>query len=103
MAAYLIADLEVSDTQAYQEYRQKVPAVIAAYGGHYLVRGGAVERLEGDVAPHRVVVLEFADMTKLKAFYGSPEYQRLIPIRQRASRSKLFAVEGVTSDPTACG
>jgi uncharacterized protein (DUF1330 family) len=95
VAAYLIADVDVSDAQAYEEYRQKVPAVIAAYGGRYLVRGGGVLRLEGDAATHRVVVLEFADMAKLKAFYQSPEYRRLIPLRQKASRSNLFAVEGV--------
>jgi len=95
MAAYLIADVDVRDAQAYEEYRQEVPGVIAAYGGRYLVRGGAVLRLEGVAAMHRVVVLEFADMAKLKAFYESAEYQRLIPLRQKASRSSLFAVEGV--------
>ncbi|HXW74574.1 MAG TPA: DUF1330 domain-containing protein [Steroidobacteraceae bacterium] len=95
MAAYLIADVDVRDAQAYEEYRQEVPGVIAAYGGRYLVRGGAVLRLEGAAAMHRVVVLEFADMAKLKAFYESAEYQRLIPLRQKASRSSLFAVEGV--------
>ena len=95
MAAYLIADVEVTDARAYQDYREGVPAVIAAYGGRYLVRGGAVQRLEGDRSLHRVVVLEFADMAKLKTFYGSPEYQRLIPIRRKASCSSLFAVEGV--------
>ena len=95
MAAYRIADVDVTDARAYEEYRQKVPAVIAACGGRYLVRGGAVQRLEGDAAVHRVVVLEFADMAKLRAFYESPEYRCLIPIRQKASRSNLFAVEGV--------
>ena len=95
MAAYLIADLEVTDARAYQDYRERVPAVIAAYGGRYLVRGGSVERLEGDASLHRVVVLEFADMGRLRAFYESPEYQRLVSIRQNASRSNLFAVEGV--------
>jgi uncharacterized protein (DUF1330 family) len=95
VAAYLIADVEVTDTQAYQEYREKVPAAIAAYGGRYLVRGGAVQHLEGRLTPHRVVVLEFPDMTSLKAFYESPQYQRLIPLRQKASRSNLFGVEGV--------
>lgn len=95
MAAYLIADVEVTDARAYQDYRERVPAVIAAYGGRYLVRGGTVERLEGNTSLHRVVVLEFADMPTLKAFYVSPEYQELIAIRQRAARANLFAVEGV--------
>jgi uncharacterized protein (DUF1330 family) len=95
MAAYLIAHVDVTDPQVYQEYREKVPAVIAAYGGRYLVRGGAVQRLEGELALHRVVVLEFADMAALKTFYDSPEYQRLLPLRQNAARSNLFCVEGV--------
>jgi uncharacterized protein (DUF1330 family) len=99
MAAYLIADVEVTDAQAFQDYRERVPGVIAAHGGRYLVRGGAVEHLEGDRIPHRVVVLEFPDMAKLRSFYESPEYQTLIPLRQKASRATLFAVEGVAGLP----
>lgn len=95
MAAYLIGDLQITDERAFQEYREKVPAVIAAYGGRYLVRGGAVLRLEGDGALHRVVVVEFPDMGKLTAFYESSEYRHLLSIRQKASRSNLIAVEGV--------
>ena len=68
MAAYIIAMIKVTDPQSYEEYRQKVPAVIAAYGGRYLLRGGALERLEGEADLHRVVVLEFPNMAKLKAF-----------------------------------
>ena len=47
MPAYVIADVEVLDTIGYEEYRQKVPATITAYGGRYLARGGATEVLEG--------------------------------------------------------
>lgn len=95
MAAYLIADVEVTDSRAFQEYREKVPAAIAANGGRYLVRGGAHQRLEGNAEFHRVIVLEFPNMEKLKAFYDSPEYQPLIELRQKSSRSTLLAVEGV--------
>jgi len=51
--------------------------------------------LEGQAAPQRQVVLEFPDMAHLKAFYGSPDYQELIAIRQGASRGTLLAIEGV--------
>jgi uncharacterized protein (DUF1330 family) len=57
--------------------------------------GGAIEVLEGDPGLSRVVILEFPDMTHLKAFYGSPDYQELIAIRQRASRGTLLAMEGL--------
>jgi uncharacterized protein (DUF1330 family) len=95
MAAYLIADLEVTDPDVYEDYRSRVPAIIATYGGRYLVRGGRVERLEGDANPQRVVVLEFPSMARLRAFYDSPQYRELIAIRQRSARSNLFAVEGL--------
>jgi uncharacterized protein (DUF1330 family) len=95
MAAYLIAHVEVTDPRTYEEYRQKVPAVIAAHGGRFLVRGGTVHRLEGEINLQRVVVIEFPGMTQLRAFYDSPEYRPLIVLRQRASRGSLFAIEGV--------
>jgi uncharacterized protein (DUF1330 family) len=95
MAAYLIADIDVTNVESYAEYRRQVPAVVAAYGGRFLVRGGAVHRLEGNAELNRVVVIEFPSIGQLRAFYDSPEYGRLIPLRQRASRGNLFAVEGV--------
>lgn len=95
MPAYIYADIEVTDPAAYEVYRQQVPALIAAHGGRYLVRGGAVEVLEGDRTPRRQVILEFPDMAALKTFYTSPGYQALIAIRQGASFGSLLAIEGV--------
>ena len=96
MPAYLYATLDVTDPVAYEQYRQKVPALIAAHGGRYLVRGGATEVLEGNAQPLRQVILEFPDMAKLKAFYSSPDYQLLVTVRQGATRGGvLLAIEGV--------
>ena len=95
MPAYLFANVEVTDPAGYEQYRQRVSATIEAFGGRYLVRGGATEVLEGDWSPNRLVILEFADMARLKAWYQSPEYQPLIELRQRTSASTLVAVEGV--------
>ncbi len=95
MAAYLQAEIEVTDPDAYAEYRARVPATIAAYGGRYLARGGEVKVLEGEASPNRRVILEFPDMERLLAWYNSPEYAPLIPIRQRASRGALVVVEGL--------
>jgi uncharacterized protein (DUF1330 family) len=67
MATYLIADVEVLDSEGYEEYRSKVPATIAAYGGHYLARGGKTELLEGTWSPKRCVILEFPSLARFKA------------------------------------
>ena len=95
MSAYIYANLEITDPAAYAAYRAEVPTVLAAHGGRFLVRGGAVTVLEGAAVPQRQVILEFPDMAHLRAFYDSPDYERLIAIRQSASTGTLFAIEGV--------
>jgi uncharacterized protein (DUF1330 family) len=99
MSAYLFANVEITDPEAYEEYQRYVPSIIAAYGGRYLVRGGSVQRLEGDMPASRLVILEFPDMAQLKAFYNSPEYSPLLITRQHAASSNLLAIEGVASNP----
>lgn len=95
MAAYLIAEVEITDPKAYEEYRRIVPGTIAQYGGRYLVRGGAVETKEGGWTPARVVVLEFATMDQARKWYHSPEYAPALAIRTRAGKSKVILVEGI--------
>ena len=95
MAAYVIADIKVTDSAGLAEYQQKVPATIAAYGGRYLVRGGATETLEGHWLPNRCVVLEFPSMAQLKTWYASPEYRPLMAIRERTTQSNLVIVQGM--------
>ncbi|NVO04688.1 MAG: DUF1330 domain-containing protein [Rhodoferax sp.] len=95
MSAYLYGNIEIHDPVLYETYRAQVPAVIAAYGGRYLVRGGPVALLEGDIPLARQVILEFPDMRSLKAFYDSPEYGVLKAIRQQAARGSIVAIEGV--------
>ena len=95
MAAYALVDVEVTDSAGFAEYRKLVPASIAEFGGRFLVRGGAMEVLEGDWQPHRLVVLEFPDLGGLKAWYHSPGYQQLLALRKRAATSNFVIVEGV--------
>lgn len=95
MAAYMIADVEVIDSIGYEEYRQKVPATIAAYGGRYLARGGATEVLDGSWSPKRCVILEFPDMDRFRAWWSSPEYTPLRALRERSTNSNLVVTQGL--------
>lgn len=95
MAAYLIADIEVTDAEAFERYRAGVPPVIERFGGRYVVRGGAAQNLEGDWQPRRMVILEFPTMEKLKAFYDSDDYAELLAARLAATDSRTILVEGV--------
>jgi uncharacterized protein (DUF1330 family) len=94
MPAYVIGDIEVTDPVPYEEYRKQVPAVVAKYGGKFIVRGGKVEALEGGWSPKRMVVLEFPSMEQALKWYRSTEYAPLIKLRQKASRGKVLIVDG---------
>lgn len=95
MAVYVIADVEVVDRDGYEEYRQQVPATIAAYGGRYLARGGATEVLEGTWSPKRCIILEFPDMAGFQAWWTSPEYVPLRALRERTTKSHLVLTQGL--------
>ena len=99
MTAYIYADIEVTDVDLYEQYRRDVPAVVAAFGGRFAVRGGAVTVLEGNRRPRRQVLLEFPDMTALMAFYDSDAYRALRDLRQRCSVGDVLAIEGAAPAP----
>ena len=94
MAAYVIVDIKVTDFEKYKEYVESVPPTIEHYGGRYVVRGGATEKLEGDLAPNRVVVLEFESVERAKAWWSSDEYRGPKALRQSASTANMIVVQG---------
>jgi uncharacterized protein (DUF1330 family) len=94
MAAYVFAEIEVTDPAPYEEYRRQVLAVVTKYGGKFIVRGGKVDAKEGDWKPQRMIALEFPSMEQAQKWYHSPEYAPLIALRKKASKGKLIIVEG---------
>jgi uncharacterized protein (DUF1330 family) len=91
MPAYVVVNVEVNDPQAYSEYSAQVPATLAKYGGKFIVRGGQPEVKEGSPLP-RVVVIEFANSEQANTWYHSPEYQAILPIRQRNARTSFLVI-----------
>ena len=94
MAAYLIAEIDVHDTDVYEQYKALTPAAVAVYGGKFIVRGGAVQPKEGDWHPKRMVVIEFADLATAQRFYDSPEYAKPLAMRKRSANTRLILIEG---------
>jgi len=94
VTAYVIADIQVTDTAAYEPYRPLAAASIARFGGRFIVRGGKVDLLEGEPEPGRIVVIEFPDADTARRWYRSEEYQNALKIRQSASHGRVFLVEG---------
>jgi uncharacterized protein (DUF1330 family) len=95
MAAYLIVDVRISDPDAYARYRAAVEPTLAPYGGKFLVRGGAIEPLEGEWDLARLVVIEFPSVERAKTWWSSEAYAPLKELRQSAARTRMVVVEGV--------
>jgi uncharacterized protein (DUF1330 family) len=95
MSAYFIVDIDIHDAPGLEEYRNQVPATLTKYGGRFIVRGGKLERLEGDWQPKRLVLLEFPSVEQAKRWYDSEEYRPLKAMRLKASSSNLILVDGV--------
>jgi uncharacterized protein (DUF1330 family) len=96
MAAYVIVEIEVLDPSRYERYKQLAGPSVAAYGGKYIVRGGATSVLEGDWQPKRIVVLEFPSAEQAKAWWNSEEYKEGKALRQSIAHTRMIIAEGVS-------
>jgi uncharacterized protein (DUF1330 family) len=92
--AYVISEIEVTDAMAFQKYAEGVPATLAPFNGHYLVRGGTTQAVEGD-APKRIVVIAFDSLERARGWEDSPAYEEIKPIRHNSAKSRIFIAEGV--------
>ena len=95
MPAYVVTEIEVIDKDRYEAYKQMVAPSIAAYGGKFLVRGGATETLEGTWSPQRFVIVEFASTAQAKAWWDSPQYAEAKALRQATARTQMIVAEGL--------
>src|SRR5215218_5852520 len=94
MPAYVIAETDITDPEQYARYMDASPAAIAAGGGRFVVRGGAVDVLEGDWRPPRLVVLEFDDVDAARGWYDSEQYRATRALREGAGHVNMVLVPG---------
>lgn len=87
---------EITDLDAIKKYGEKVPETLAPFNGHYhfVIGGGKTQNLEGE-APKGIVVIAFDSAEEARAWYDSPAYEAIKPIRQSAVKGRIFMVEGV--------
>ncbi|MBJ7409511.1 MAG: DUF1330 domain-containing protein [Phenylobacterium sp.] len=94
MAAYVVNEIVVTEPVRFQTYADQVPAILAKYGGQYVIRGGAPERVDGSPPPDKLVVLRFENREAARAWRNSPEYLAILPIREATSTSRVYIVDG---------
>jgi uncharacterized protein (DUF1330 family) len=95
---YVISEADtITDPAAIKEYAAKVHETLAPLNGHYhfVVRGGKTESLDGGAPPKEIVIFAFDSAEQAHAWYESPAYAAIRPIRQAATKGRTFLVDGV--------
>jgi uncharacterized protein (DUF1330 family) len=94
-SAYIIANVDVKDPAAYEEYKRLSTIAMKAHGAEVCIRGGQVQALEGDLGLKRVVLLKFPSLEQARTFYKSAEYSAARRAREGIAVMKMALVEGV--------
>ncbi|GAB2900951.1 DUF1330 domain-containing protein [Streptomyces mayteni] len=94
MPAYVIVNADVLDEEAGLAYAPLAQRSILGHGGRYLVAGPTPRPVEGSWDSSRFLVIEFADMDRIREWYDSPEYRRAREIREGKVPVDMLFVEG---------
>lgn len=95
MSTYAIGHLhDVNVGPDIVEYLRRIDETLAPFGGRFIIHGGPVTVMEGSWSGD-LIVIEFPDREHARAWYASPAYQRILPLRTRNSRGDVFFIEGV--------
>ncbi|SDZ24971.1 Uncharacterized conserved protein, DUF1330 family [Geodermatophilus africanus] len=95
MTAYAVANLRSVDlNDEIVEYMRRIDATLPPFAGQFLVHGATPQVMDGDL-PGPVVVIGFPDVGHAQAWYHSPEYQAILPLRLRNSVGGAVIVDGV--------
>ena len=95
MSAFIIVDTKIANDLEYEEYKKLAKPIVEKFGGIYRVRGGKMETRESDLwTPTRMVVIEFPDLARARAFLDSDEYAPVRQLRHKHAECTLFIVDG---------
>ncbi len=91
---YWIARVDIRDAARYPDYVAAAKPAFEKYGARFIARGGAYQKLEGEVRA-RNVIIEFPSLQAAVDCYNSPEYQIAAAIRQSCADAEMVVVEGI--------
>jgi uncharacterized protein (DUF1330 family) len=101
VSAYAVGHLhDVSMGPAIVAYLEGIDATLAPFGGRFLIHGGKPDVREGAWSGD-LIVIAFPDLDRARAWYASPAYRAILPLRTAHSRGAVFIVDGVSDDHRA--
>ncbi len=89
MTAFFIANVTIKDQEKFEEYARKAGETFVLHGGEPVLRGKVQSALAGNADHHAVGVVRFPSHARMDAWYNSPEYQAIVPLRDEASEMTI--------------
>ena len=95
MSAYFVFHNRVHDAKKNQEYTSLAGETLSAYHAEILIFADHAEVIEGVTPLPRTVLLRFDSREAAMAWYNSPAYQKVRPLRLEATEGYAVLVEGL--------
>ena len=92
---YVIAEVQVTDADTWKQYLAALPGTLAPYKTRPLARANPVALDNSTPPAGSLVIIAFNNMEDVKAFWNSPAYQAIIPLREKSAMTRVYAVEVV--------
>ncbi|MGW0664096.1 DUF1330 domain-containing protein [Streptodolium elevatio] len=96
MTAYAIAHVHSTEfCPDIVEYLERIDETLEAFGGRFIVHASPNKRgVEGDW-PGDAIVIEFPSMAEANAWWESPGYREILPLRTAHMVADIILIEGV--------
>jgi uncharacterized protein (DUF1330 family) len=95
VTVYAIAQLSISDPQAYGRYKDRFAAVFSCFNGRLLAADSSPQVLEGKWERNKVVLLSFPDEKSFFEWERSPDYQEIAVDRKAGADAIVLLVRGL--------
>jgi uncharacterized protein (DUF1330 family) len=94
MSVYAIVQGKTENRELLGQYLAKAGATIKSHQGRTIALDEEPEVVEGKMEHPRTVIVEFPSMAAFRAWYNSPEYQEILPLRLKATPGTLIVAKG---------
>ena len=102
MPTYMIVTAQIKDRQKFIDgYGQAAAALVAKFGGRYILRGAGAQLLEGNFgAGASMVISQWPDRASAELFWNSPDYAEVKKLREGLADCQVILIDG---PPMAAG
>lgn len=95
MGVYVIAQISITDRDAYNRYQARFMGVFQRFKGQLLAADENPHVIEGEWNREKVILLKFPDKQSFEEWAFSPEYQEITKDRYAGSEGVFLLVNSI--------